>query len=36
MLRDRLKEFQNHMKQNMDKRRVDKEYKEGEMVYLKL
>ena len=28
ILRDRLKEAQNRMKQNADKRRVDKEYKE--------
>lgn len=34
--RERLKEAENMMKQNGDKRRVDKEYAVGEMVYLKL
>lgn len=36
MLRDILREDQNCMKQNVGKRRVDKEYTKGEMVYLKL
>ena len=36
ILRDKFKEAQNRMKQNAYKRRVDKEYKEGEIVYLKL
>ncbi len=36
VLRERLQEAQNRMKQNADRRRIDKEYTEGEMVYLKL
>lgn len=36
LLKERLKEAQNRMKQNADKKRVDKEYQVGEMVYLKL
>lgn len=30
----RFKEVQNHMKQNVDRRKVEKEYHEGDMVYL--
>ncbi len=36
ILRERLQEAQNRMKQNADRRRVDKEYRVGEFVYLKL
>ncbi len=36
VLRERLHEAQNRMKQNEDKKRVDKSYQVGEMVYLKL
>ncbi len=36
LLRERLQEAQNRMKQNADKKRIDKEYIVGEMVYLKL
>ncbi len=36
LLREKLQQAQNRMKQNADKKRIDKEYKVGEMVYLKL
>ncbi len=36
VLRERLQEAQNRMKQNADKKRVDKVYSVGDMVYLKL
>ncbi len=36
VLRERLQEAQNRMKQNADKKRADKSYTVGEMVFLKL
>ncbi len=36
ILRERLQEAQKRMKQNADRMRVDKEYRVGEFVYLKL